>query len=97
LNLTADLARGKKFYQGRGCEKCNNTGMKGRGGIFELFEIDDEVRQLIMDGATKDQLFAAGKKNGMKTLREAGLDAVFSGFTTIEEVVRETVVDEDLK
>lgn len=97
LNLTADLARGRKFYQGRGCEKCNNTGMKGRGGIFELFEINDEVRQLIMDGATKDQLFAAGKKNGMKTLREAGLDAVFNGFTTIEEVVRETVVDEDLK
>jgi type IV pilus assembly protein PilB len=97
LNLTPELARGKKFYQGRGCEKCNNTGIKGRGGIFELFEITDEIRQLIMDGVTKEQLFAAARKNGMQTLRDAGLQAVFNGFTSIEEVVRETVVDEDLK
>lgn len=97
LNLTPETARGKKFFQGRGCDRCNNTGFKGRGGIFELYEITDEARQLIMEGATKDQLFAVGRKNGMVPLREAGLNAVFEGFTTIEEVVRETVVDEDLK
>lgn len=97
LGLTPDKVRGKNIYQGRGCDKCNNTGFKGRNGIFELFEIDDEIRQMILDGATREVLAAAGRKNGMMTLREAGLDAIFSGTTTIEEIIRETVVDDDLK
>jgi type IV pilus assembly protein PilB len=97
LGLTPDKVRGKNVYQGRGCEKCNNTGFKGRCGVFELFEIDDEIRQMILDGATREMLAAAGKKNGMMTLREAGLNAIFEGTTTIEEIVRETVVDDDLK
>ncbi len=97
LGLTPDKVRGKNVYQGRGCEKCNNTGFKGRCGVFELFEIDDEIRQMILDGATRDMLAATGKKNGMMTLREAGLNAIFDGTTTIEEIVRETVVDDDLK
>jgi type IV pilus assembly protein PilB len=97
LGLTPEKIRGKNVYQGRGCDKCNNTGFKGRNGIFELFEIDDEIRQMILDGATRDVLAAAGRKNGMMTLREAGLEAIFTGVTTIEEIVRETVVDDDLK
>jgi len=97
LGLTPDKVRGKQFFQGAGCDKCNQTGFKGRGGIFELFEINDEIRQMILDGATRDQLAAAGKKLGMSTLREAGLNAIFEGLTTLEEIVRETVVDDDLK
>jgi type IV pilus assembly protein PilB len=97
LGLTPELTRGRKFFQGRGCDRCNNTGFKGRNGVFELFEITDQIRQMILDGATRDQLFAAGKKMGMQTLREAGLNAIFEGMTTIEEIVRETVVDDDLK
>ena len=97
LGLTPDKVRGKQFFQGAGCEKCNQTGFKGRGGVFELFEINDEIRQMILDGATRDQLAAAGKKLGMQTLRDAGLNAIFDGMTTLEEIVRETVVDDDLK
>jgi type IV pilus assembly protein PilB len=96
LNLRPEQVKGRKFYHGRGCDTCNNTGHKGRSGLFELFLLNEEIRQMIMEGADKDRLTAAGKRNGMNTLREAGLRAIFEGITTIDEVVRETVLDEDL-
>jgi type IV pilus assembly protein PilB len=95
LNLRPDEARGKKFYYGRGCPRCNNTGHRGRCGIYELLIMNDEIRDLISQGASTDQLRKACISQGMSTLRDAGLNAVFSGVTSIEEVARETVVEDD--
>jgi type IV pilus assembly protein PilB len=86
---------GKKFFYGRGCDRCNNTGHKGRMGLYELVVMNDELRDLVSGGASTDQLRNACRKQGMSTLREAGLRAVFDGFTTIEEVVRETILDDE--
>jgi type IV pilus assembly protein PilB len=87
---------GKKFFYGRGCDRCNNTGHRGRMGIFELVLANDELRDQISSGASTDQLRSTCRKQGMSTLREAGLRAIFDGKTTIEEIVRETVVEEEL-
>ncbi|MCS7168631.1 MAG: type II secretion system ATPase GspE [Gemmatales bacterium] len=95
LNLTPEQVQGKKFYYGRGCERCNNTGFKGRTGIFELLPITDPIRDLIANNASTDAIRQAARKMGMSTLREAGLRALFNGITTIEEVVRETVVEDE--
>src|SRR5262249_12343344 len=96
LNLRPEEVKGKKFYYGRGCGRCNNTGHKGRTGLFELVVMNDEIRDLISSGASTDQLYALCRQQGMHTLRESGLDAIFNGVTTIEEVVRETVLDEEV-
>jgi type IV pilus assembly protein PilB len=95
LNLKPDDVKGKKFYYGRGCPRCNNTGHKGRCGLFELVIMNDELRDLISAGASTDQLAAACRAQGMVTLREAGLQAIFNGVTTIDEVVRETILEEE--
>jgi type IV pilus assembly protein PilB len=95
LNLTPDQVRGKKFYYGRGCDRCNSTGHRGRMGLFELLIVDDDIRDLISSGASTDVLRQACRKIGMFTLRESGLNALFSGQTTIEEVVRETVLEDE--
>ncbi|MBY0231564.1 MAG: Flp pilus assembly complex ATPase component TadA [Gemmataceae bacterium] len=95
LNLTREQVKGRKFYYGRGCDRCNNTGHRGRMGLFELVIVNDDLRDMISRGASTDQMRAASKKMGMTTLRESGLRALFKGATTIEEVVRETVLDEE--
>jgi type IV pilus assembly protein PilB len=95
LNLTPDQVRGKKFYYGRGCDRCNSTGHRGRMGLFELLVVDDEIRDLISSGASTDALRQACRNQGMFTLRESGLNALFAGQTTIEEVVRETVLEDE--
>jgi type IV pilus assembly protein PilB len=96
LNLRPADVVGKKFYFGRGCDRCNNTGHRGRMGIFELVVMNDDLRDMITGGASTDQLRNACRKHGMVTLRDSGLRAIFSGKTTIEEVVRETVLEEDM-
>jgi type IV pilus assembly protein PilB len=95
LQLRRNEVTGKKFYYGRGCDRCNNTGHKGRMGLFELVIMNDELRDLVSAGASTDQLRLACRKQGMITLREAGLRAVFNGSTTIEEVVRETILEDE--
>jgi type IV pilus assembly protein PilB len=96
LNLRPDEVKGRKFYYGRGCERCNNTGHRRRTGIHELILMNDHIRDLIAKGVSTDELRQACRQHGMSTLREAGLRAIFNGVTTIEEVVRETVVEEEL-
>ncbi|MGE3807686.1 MAG: GspE/PulE family protein [Gemmataceae bacterium] len=96
LNLRPEEIKGKKFYYGRGCERCNNTGHKGRQGLFELVVMNDDLRDLIAQGASTDQLRNACRQHGMVTLREAGLEAIFNGITTIDEVVRETILEDEL-
>ncbi len=78
-----------------GCEVCRGKGFKGRRGIFELFEIDDEVRHMIINGATTIQLRARVRELGMRTLREDGVRKVLSGMTTAEEVITTTMSDAD--
>ena len=93
LDLTPDDIAGKTFYRGRGCDACNNTGYKGRLGLFELMLINDDMRDMIMRNASTDELRAAARSSGMVTLREAGLAAAAEGRTTLEEVIRETVLE----
>ena len=90
LQLTPEDVKGKKFYYGRGCEKCNNTGYRGRTGIFEIMTFNDEMRDLIMNQASTGVLRAAGQKAGMKLLHDTGLAAIYDGITTIDEVIKET-------
>jgi type IV pilus assembly protein PilB len=79
-------------YKGRGCEKCNNTGYKGRVGLVEVMVIDDDIRDLILSGGTAIDIKKKGIENGMITLRRSGLVKIKEGITTIDEVVRETVL-----
>ncbi|MFH2137156.1 MAG: type II secretion system ATPase GspE [Candidatus Omnitrophota bacterium] len=90
LNLTTEFWKGKAFYSGTGCEKCNNTGYKGRSGIFELMVLDEDIRSLILDRASVSDLRNQAIKNGMRTLREDGLLKVFQGITTLEELINVT-------
>jgi len=94
LELRSDDVVGKIFYYGKGCEMCNNTGYRGRMGIYEMMTLDDEQRDLIIQHASTQVLRAEAKKRGMRTLRQAGLLAIYDGITTIEEVVRETIMEE---
>ncbi len=77
--------------KGSGCERCNNTGYKGRVGLYEVMEITDELRELILVGASALELKRKAVDEGMITLRRSGLTKVMEGVTTIEEVARETV------
>jgi len=77
--------------KGRGCEKCNNTGFKGRLGLYEVMEVDDEIKELILVGASGLELRRKAVERGMITLRQSGLRKVKKGQTTLEEVLRETV------
>jgi type IV pilus assembly protein PilB len=77
--------------KGNGCEKCNNTGYKGRVGLYEVMEVTDELRELILVGASALELRRKATEEGMLTLRQSGLRKVKDGLTTIEEVARETV------
>ncbi len=94
LGLTPDDVGGKKFFYGKGCEHCNSTGYRGRLGIYEIMTLNDELRDLIMNRASTGVLRAAARENGMTLLRENGLEAIYKGITTIEEVVKETIAAE---
>jgi type IV pilus assembly protein PilB len=93
LELTADDLKGKKFFRGSGCENCNNTGYKGRVGLFELMILNNQLRDMIMRNVSADDLRNAARKNGMVTLRDAGMAACYAGTTTPEEVIRETIIE----
>jgi len=93
LEMTSDQAADKKFYRGKGCEKCNRTGYKGRLGIYELLIMNDEMRDLIIRNASTEELREVAKRYGMVTLRESGMQGIFNGLTTADEVIRETILD----
>ena len=80
----------ENHYAGRGCSHCNQTGMKGRIGIYELLVPDDELRDALASGISLGAIRTRAKKLGMKTLLETGLEAVNCGRTTVEEVLRAT-------
>jgi len=95
LGLTPEDVGGKEFFYGRGCEMCNGTGYKGRIGLFEIMVLNDELRDLIMNRASTSVLREAARRAGMKMLRENGLELIYDGVTTIEEVVRETLAAQE--
>jgi type IV pilus assembly protein PilB len=94
LQLRPEDVKDKEFYYGRGCDKCNGTGYRGRIGIFEIMTFNDEIRDLIMNQASTGVLRSAGQKAGMALLRENGLATIYDGITTIDEVVKETIMEE---
>ena len=94
LQLPIEQARQYNFYYGKGCARCNNSGYKGRTGIYELLEVTDDVRDMITSDASVDDIRNFARTQGMTTLREAGLKLIFDGVTTIDEVVRETVMED---
>ena len=85
-------APGVKLYKGKGCTTCNNTGYKGRVGLYEVLEITDNIREMILTGASSLELKQKAAEEGMITLRGSGLRKLKEGQTTVEEVVRETVL-----
>lgn len=92
IGFTEEEAPGIKSYKGRGCTTCNGTGYKGRVGLYEVMEVTDELRELIIIGASAIELRKRAVELGMITLRESGLYKLREGITTIEEVVKETVL-----
>jgi type IV pilus assembly protein PilB len=90
LNLSPHDIGDKVFYYGRGCQFCNDTGYKGRRGIFELLVVGDAIRNLINERAPSVVMRQKAVELGMITLREDGLRGIFDGDTTIEEVVKYT-------
>lgn len=95
IGLTPDDVGDKELYYGRGCDQCNNTGYRGRIGLYEIMVLNDELRDLIMNNASTNVLREAARRNGMRTLRENGLAVIFDGITTIEEVAKETLAAEE--
>ena len=94
LQLLPEEVKDKKFHYGRGCSKCNGTGYRGRTGIFEIMVFNDEIRDLIMNQASTNVLRSAGQKSGMRLLRDNGLAAIYDGVTTIDEIAKETMMED---
>ena len=93
LELSPSDIKGKTFYRGKGCDNCNRTGYKGRVGLFELMLLDDELRDMVIRNASTDELRDKARRMGMVSLRDAGMEAVYLGTTTAEEVIRETILE----
>ncbi len=88
---TPEEAKSVKIQKGRGCGTCNNTGYKGRTGLYEVMEVDEEIKELVLVGASAVELKKKAIERGMFTLRRSGLIKVSQGLTTLEEVARETI------
>ncbi len=92
--ISKEEAKEINFKKGKGCVHCDNTGFSGRTGIFELIEVNAEVRKLIFAGENQDVIREAAIRNGMHSLHASGIDKMKLGLTTISEVVKLTVLDE---
>jgi type IV pilus assembly protein PilB len=90
IGFPPEEAKTIKIFEPKGCEKCNNTGYKGRVGLFEVMEIDEEIREQIMVGVSTSELRQKAKEKGMLTLRMSGIEKIKATLTSIEEVLRET-------
>ncbi|MBI1785259.1 type II/IV secretion system protein, partial [Candidatus Sumerlaeota bacterium] len=93
FGVAPEDARDKTFYHGEGCHECGHTGYRGRMGLFELLEITDEIRDMILDQAGTDEIQEVARRNGMITMRRDGWLKICLGLTTFEEVARETPRD----
>ena len=91
VNLSRKEASEHTFFKGIGCDACRNIGYLGRTGIFELLTFNEELRRMVVEQMPTKDIRDAGRKNGMVTLRESGVQKVLAGITTIEEIVQETL------
>ncbi len=91
VGFEPDEAKNLTIFKGKGCTTCNNTGYKGRLGLYEVLECTDEIRQMVLEGASSMEIKKQAVEEGMLTLRRSGLQKIADGMTTIDEVVRETV------
>ena len=94
LQLRSADVEGRTFFRGRGCDGCNHTGYRGRMAIFEIMPMTDNLRDTIASQISTNVIRAEAVKEGMRSLRDNGLMAIYEGQTTIDEVVRETIVDD---
>ena len=93
VGLTAEeIQRGITFYKPVGCDVCNKRGYKGRVGLYEVLEMSETLKDMILTGASAIELREQGQKEGMITLRRSGCRKILDGVTTIEEIIRETVL-----
>jgi type IV pilus assembly protein PilB len=83
---------GRKIFHGTGCDTCKKTGYKGRIGLFEVLPVSTNIRKMIIDGATSDEIEAKAREDGMSTLRDEGIKKILDGLTTLEEISRETQI-----
>ncbi|MBU0759566.1 MAG: type II secretion system ATPase GspE [Candidatus Omnitrophica bacterium] len=90
LSLTPEEESGLELYRSKGCPSCGDTGFKGRVGIYELFIMTDEIREMILDNASNSEVLKKARQAGMKTLKEDGIEKVKRGYTTVQEVMRVT-------
>lgn len=90
IGFLPSMAKNIVTYQGSGCKRCNQSGYRGRIGLFEVMEVTPTIQHLILSGASAVEIREKAKEEGMITLRESGLEKIRSGLTTIDEVVRET-------
>ncbi len=91
--FTQEEAKAVKSFKGEGCRTCNNTGYKGRVGLYEVMEVSEEIQELILVGASAREIKRKAVEEGMLTLRQSGLAKIKAGVTTLEEVLRETVLN----
>ncbi len=94
LALRPNMVEGRTFFRGKGCDSCLKTGYRARMALFEIMQMDDGMRELIMKQASTTVIRNEAKRRGMRTLRESGLLGIFDGLTTLDEVVRETIVED---
>ncbi|MEM8883978.1 MAG: ATPase, T2SS/T4P/T4SS family [Planctomycetota bacterium] len=92
LQLDKQQVGDRKFAYGKGCKNCNGTGYRGRTAIFEIMIITETVRELIMNKASSSDVRTTARQEGMRTLRESGLMSIFDGSSTVEEILRETML-----
>jgi type IV pilus assembly protein PilB len=92
VGFAPDEVKSLRVRRGRGCERCNNTGYKGRVGLFEVLLFSDEIRDMILSGASSIELKRKAMEEGMVSLRMSGLQKIREGATTLEEVLRETIL-----
>ncbi len=93
IGLSPKQAAEVTIYQGVGCATCNNTGYKGRLGLYEVMPVDEHIRELILEGASAAEIKQAAIENGMMSLRMAALNKLMEGLTTVDEVLRVTFGD----
>ena len=93
LGLTPREIEGRTFRYGKGCANCHHTGYRGRQAIFEILLVSERLRQMITENVSTDRIREAALEEGMRTLRDSGLLAIYDGITAVEEVIRATVAE----
>ena len=93
LGFSEEEAGTIKCYRGKGCSACNNSGYKGRIALYEVMPLKDELKEMVLEGASADELKKTSLRLGMKTLRMSGLSKIKTGITSVDEVLRVTFGD----